>query len=218
MRSIALVILYLVSAFVWAKPSCEFRFLGEISKGAYHDQKIYSLENELMDAIIDEGVEVYNKHFNCHDGQVFVFREHWPYRNGEDLGFRVQFSYDKKNRFWLEGIKPSDTNEEREYFIRLAKCLDLDWTTFHIRRPIDGSYTVAIAPHVLVKLQEKHRMDYEQVQQAFNNRTSDPARTSKRNSVQEFVSQLDDGTPVRVITAYDYHQDAWSLVSMFHRK
>ena len=218
MRSIALVILYLVSAFVWAKPSCEFRFLGEISKSAYHDQKTYGLENELMDAIIEDGVDAYNQHFNCHDGQVFVFRQHWPYRNDEDLGFRVQFSRDKKNRFWLEGIKPSNIDEEREYFKNLAKCLDVDWASFHISHPIDDSYTVEVPPHVQVKLHDKHRMEFEHIQQAFENRTRDPSRTSKRNSVQEFVSKLDDGTPVRVLTTFDYHQDAWVLVSMYRRR
>lgn len=217
-RSIALVILYLVSALVWAKPTCELRFLGEISKNAYHDQKTYGLPQELMDAIVEDGVDAWNEHYNCHDGEVFVFREQWPHREDEDLGFRVSFSHDRKGRFWLEGIKPSDTAEERDYFIRLAKCMDLEWDSFYLTQPIDNVRTVSIPPYVQIKLHDKHRLSIEEVQQAFDNRTSGPVRNTKRNNVQEFTSHLDNGKPVRVLVTYDHQQDSWVLVSMYHRK
>lgn len=215
MLRLALAALYLVSAFVWAKPSCEGDLNVQISKNAYYDQKVHRIEKELLEAIVADGLDAWNHHYNCHEGEVFVFRERWPHRLDEDQGFRVLFQQDRHGRLWVEGVQPSDNNRERDYFQRLADCMHVDWLPLYLDKPLKSSRRVEIPPRVQVKLQEKHRFDFDDVQQAFANRREEPVPTRKPN-VLEFMSQTDAGVSVRVLTTYDRSQDAWVLVSMFH--
>lgn len=214
MRVFALVILYIFSLLAWAKPSCEADLIN-ISKNARHDQRAYGLQEELMDAIINDSIDAWNQHYNCHEGEVLVFRERWPYRSKEDQGFRVSLSQDRRGRLWLERVKPSDPDEEREYFQRLADCNDVNWMGFDSTYPLQQSRRVEIPPRVQMKLLEKHRFYFQDVQEAFANRKSEPVPTRKHN-VLEFISETNAGTRVLVWTKYDRSQGAWVLVSMFH--
>lgn len=147
----------------------------------------------------DIGIAAVNSFLNAKTGEreVIVFLRR---ASGMDVGYKVYLSFDSRSGdFTMESVEPTDRDDERDYFSRLAARENFRTVRILFSFPIFGRRRVEISPAIQIKLREKHAVTIDEVQQAFYDRRSPLTSESQRGSDKySFVGRTKGGKRLRI--------------------